>query len=195
MKISENRLVTLEYRLKVKNDDGELELMEETTQEEPLRYYHGLGMMLPKFEEQLDGLAAGDEFEFMLPCADAYGEYDDENVVNLPRNIFEIDGKFDPEKVHEGAIVPLVDSEGNRINAEVVEVKDNSVKVDFNHPLAGEDLYFSGKIISVEELSDEELQRLMHHGGCGCGCSCGDGDCGSGCGDGGCSGGCHGGCC
>ncbi len=186
MKISENKLVTLQYRLSVKTENGELEVMEETTEQEPLKYFHGLGMMLPKFEEHLEGLSAGDTFDFMLAVEDAYGAYDEESLIELPKNIFLIDGKFDDEKVFSGAIVPLVDNEGNRINAEVVEVKDETVRVDFNHPLAGNDLYFTGTITEVKELSDEELHAMTHHG-CGGGCSsCGGGSCGDGCNCGGC---------
>ena len=181
MKISENKLVILQYKLSVKAESGELELMEETTPEQPLQYFHGMGMMLPKFEENLEGLGEGDKFEFMIPVADAYGEYEEENVIELPKNIFMIDGKFDDEKVFPGAIVPLMDNEGNRINAEIVEVKAEVVKVDLNHPLAGEDLYFSGRIISVTQPTEEELHAMMHHG-CGGGCSCDS------CGEGGCSG-------
>lgn len=195
MNISANKLVILQYRLNVKNDNGEFELMEETTPEQPLQYFHGMGMMLPKFEEQLEGLTEGDKFEFMIPVAEAYGEYEDDNVIDLPKNIFLIDGKFDTDKVFAGTIVPLVDSEGNRLNAEVVEVKDEQVTVDLNHPLAGEDLYFSGRVISVTQPTDEELHAMMHHGcgGCNGGCgSCGDGNCSCG-GDSSCS--CDGGCC
>ena len=187
MKISENKLVILQYKLSVKTENGELELMEETTPEQPLQYFHGMGMMLPKFEENLEGLGEGDKFEFMIPVVDAYGEYEEESVIELPKNIFMIDGKFDDEKVFPGAIVPLVDNEGNRINAEIIEVKAETVQVDLNHPLAGEDLYFSGRIISVTQPTEEELHAMMHHG-CGGGCSCDS------CGDGGCSG-CGGGCC
>lgn len=191
MNISANKLVILQYRLNVKNEAGEFELMEETTPEQPLQYFHGMGMMLPKFEENLEGLTEGDKFDFMIPVADAYGEYEDDNVLDLPKNIFLIDGKFDEEKVFAGAIVPLVDSEGNRLNAEVVEVLDEMVKVDLNHPLAGEDLYFTGRVISVTQPTDEELHAMMHRG-CGGGCSCGGDSCGDGC----CSGGgCDGGCC
>lgn len=186
MNISDNKLVILQYALNVKNDDGQLELMEETTPEQPLQYFHGMGMMLPKFEENLEGLTEGDKFEFMIPVAEAYGEYDESNIIDLPKNIFLLDGKFDDEKIFAGAIVPLADSEGNRLNAEVVEVKDDSVTVDLNHPLAGEDLYFTGRIISVTQPTDEELHAMMHHS-CGGGCNCGS------CGDEGCSG-CSGSC-
>lgn len=186
MKISENLLVALDYKLYVKDEDGNMELMEETETNQPLRFFYGMGMMLPKFEEQLANLNESDTFEFSLACEDAYGEYDEASIVDLPRNIFEIDGKIDENSVYPGAIVPLIDSEGQRINAEVVEVKDNAVTVDFNHPLAGEDLYFSGKVLEVKEPTEEDLRAMS--GGCGCGCD--DNDC-----EGGCSGGCSGGCC
>lgn len=182
MKIDSNTLVILQYKLQVKNEEGVLELWEETTPEQPLQYIHGLGMMLPKFEENLAGLTDGDKFEFMIPVADAYGDYEDDNVIDLPKNIFFIDGKFDETKICEGAIVPLVDVEGNHINAEVVSVAAETVKVDLNHPLAGEDLYFSGRIVSVTRPSNEELEAMMHPHGCGgCHGDCGGGDCCSSC--------------
>ena len=81
MKISENKLVILQYKLSVKTENGELELMEETTPEHPLQYFHGMGMMLPKFEENLEGLGEGDKFDFMIPVVDAYGEYEEESVI------------------------------------------------------------------------------------------------------------------
>jgi FKBP-type peptidyl-prolyl cis-trans isomerase SlyD len=64
----------------------------------------------------------------------------------------------------------------------VLEISDESVKMDFNHPLAGEDLYFSGKVVEVREASEEEINKMLH-GGCGCG----SGGCGSGCDDNSCS--------
>lgn len=184
MKISENKLVTLQYQLYVKAETGEKELMEETSADQPLVFFYGMGMMLPKFEEHLSGKAVGDTFDFMIPAEEAYGQYEEENIVDLPRNIFEVEGQIDTEAIFPGAIVPLVDSEGQRINAEVVEVLDNAVKVDFNHPLAGEDLYFTGTVENVTEPTEEELKAMQ--GGCGsCGCGGCDSDekdgCGSGC--------------
>ncbi|MGN0187697.1 MAG: peptidylprolyl isomerase [Paludibacteraceae bacterium] len=184
MKIANNLLVAVDYKLFVKNEDGTMELMEETENGQPLKFFFGLGMMLPKFEENLSGLSTGDTFDFMIPCADAYGEYDEASVIDLPRKIFEIEGKIDEKGVYPGAIVPLVDSEGQRINAEVVEVKSDAVTVDLNHPLSGEDLYFKGTVLDVHEPTEEDLRAMS--GGCGCGCdSCG----------GECNGGCNGGCC
>ncbi len=174
MKISDNKLVTLEYTLFVKNSDGSKELMEETTPENPLKYFHGLGMMMPKFEQNLFGKEQGETFEFEVASADAYGEYSDDNIIELPYNVFSEDGILDDDKVFKGAIIPLVDSTGQRINAEVVEIAENSVTVDLNHPLARENLFFKGKIIDVSIPTEEELQALTS---CNCG-SCNCGNCG-----------------
>ena len=195
MKITANKSVSAEYELYVDGEtEGELELMERATAEQPLSFIYGIGMMLPKFEENIFGLATGDKFDFTIENEDAYGPYEDENVLDLDRSIFEIDGKLDEEVVFEGNVVPLMDNEGHRINAQVVEVTDTHVKVDLNHPLAGETLHFKGSILEVREASEKELAALQGGGGCGCGsggcgdegCGCDDGEeggsCGSGCG-------------
>ena len=180
MKITANKAVSAEYELYVDGEtEGELELMEKATSEQPLSFVYGLGMMLPKFEENLFGLEVGDKFDFVINTEDGYGEYDDESVLDLDRAIFEIDGKLDEEMIYEGNVVPLMDNEGNRINAQVVTITDTHVKVDLNHPLAGETLHFKGSVLEVREASEKELEALMG-GGCGSGCGCGDGGCVSG---------------
>ncbi len=179
MKINANKSVSAEYELYVDGEvEGELELMEKATAEQPLNFIYGVGMMLPKFEEQIFGLAEGDAFDFVIDNEDAYGPYEDENVLDLDRAIFEIDGQLDTEVVFEGNVVPLMDNEGHRLNAQVVSVDDTHVKVDLNHPLAGENLHFKGKVIGVREATEEELAALQG-GGCGSG-GCGSGGCGSG---------------
>jgi len=180
MKITANKSVSAEYELYVDGEnEGELELMEKATAEQPLSFIYGVGMMLPKFEENIFGLATGDKFDFTIDNEDAYGAYEDENVIDLDRSIFEIDGKLDEEVVFEGNVVPLMDNEGHRINAQVVEVTDTHVKVDLNHPLAGETLHFKGSILEVREATEKELSALQGGGGCGCGSGgCGDGGCG-----------------
>lgn len=199
MKIADKKFVTVQYKLHVKNENGEMELMEQTTPENPLRFLYGMGLMLPAFEAQLKDMDSGSEFDFMLPCEDAYGKYDEESVIDLPKNIFEnSEGELDDSQVYADAIVPLRDAQGNVFNARVVEVKDDVVKVDFNHPLANEDLYFSGKVIAVQDASDEEIDEALNpHGhSCGCGsdsCGCGDDSCGCGSSDDSC--GCGGGSC
>lgn len=185
MKITANKAVSAEYELYVDGEkEGELELMEKATVEQPLSFVFGMGMMLPKFEENLFGMQVGDKFDFVINCEDGYGEYDDESVLDLDRSVFEIDGKLDKEMIFEGNVVPLMDNEGNRINAQVVTITDTHVKVDLNHPLAGENLHFKGSLLEVREATEKELAALMSGGGCGCGGGCEDSSCGEGgCGD------------
>lgn len=180
MKITNHAVVNAEYELYVDGENGEPELMERATREQPLNFIYGVGMMLPKFEAQLNGLEAGDCFDFTINSDEAYGVYQDEAVVELERSVFEIDGKLDEEVVFEGNVVPLIDSEGNRLQAQVVSVTDTHVTVDLNHPLAGENLHFKGKVLEVREATTEELNALFA-GSCGCGSDCGCG-CGSDCG-------------
>lgn len=199
MKISANKFVSLSYDLNV-GEGEERELMERATAETPLEFIYGTNSMLEAFEKNLDGLTQGDSFDFVLSPDEAYGEYDDEHVVDLPRNIFEVDGKLNEEVIFEGNTVPMMDSNGNRLNGSVVTVKDDVVTMDFNHPLAGETLNFAGKVLAVRESTPEEIAALFapQGGGCGCGSGCGCGDdegdsCGCGSGDEG-QGGCGSGC-
>ena len=182
MKITANKSVSAEYELYVDGEkEGELELMEKASVEQPLNFVYGVGMMLPKFEENLFGMQVGDKFDFLINAEDGYGLYDDESVLDLDRAIFEIDGKLDEEMIFEGNVVPLMDNEGNRINAQIVTITDTHVKVDLNHPLAGENLHFKGSVLEVREATEKELSALMGSScGCGGGCGCDDNSCGDG---------------
>lgn len=199
MKIAPNKFVSLSYDLTV-GEDGQKELMEKATAEQPLEFIYGTNSMLEAFENNIAELAQGDSFDFTLNPDQAYGEYDDEHVVELPKNIFEVDGKIDENVIFEGNTIPMMDANGNRLNGSVISVGDTTVKMDFNHPLAGETLNFAGKVLSVRDASAEEIAALFApQGGCGCGSSCGCGDSDEadscGCGDekssgGGCGSGC-----
>lgn len=185
MKISTHKFVSLTYDLNVGGDGEELELMERATVEQPLEFVFGTGSMLEAFEAQLENLSEGDTFNFDLSPDQAYGEYDDEYLVDLPRSMFEQDGKLNTEVVFEGNVLPMMDTNGNRLNGSVVSIGDETIKMDFNHPLAGETLHFSGKIEVVREATPEEIAALTASGGCGCGSGCGCGDQSDGCGCGG----------
>ena len=178
--ITNQTVVTCIYDLYVDGENGQEEIMEKATVDAPLVYCHGEGMMLPAFEHAMEGLEDGASFDFRIPCEEAYGEYDDEAVVTLEKEIFMVDGKIDEELFVEGNILPLLDSEGNRFNGSVVESDEKTVKVDLNHPLAGENLHFVGKVIIKREASDEEVANAMAPScsGCGGGCSS-EGNCSS----------------
>ena len=129
MKITANKVVAVTYDLNV-GEGEERELMERATAETPLKFIFGTGAMLPAFEDALKGLEVGDKFNFSITPADAYGEYVEEHVLDLPKNIFEVDGKFDSEMIKEGNTVPMMDSNGNRMNGSVLEVKEDVVVMD-----------------------------------------------------------------
>lgn len=194
METTVNKYITVAYKLYT-IDNGEKDFTEEAPAQHPFQFISGLGMTLDAFENALKDLNAGDSFDFVIPAAEAYGDYDNDHVIELPKEIFLIDGKFDSERVVPGAIVPLMTNEGQRINGSVVEVKDDVVVMDMNHPLAGCDLNFVGEVITSRVASNEEIAEAvqMMSGGCGGGCSgcgggCGDGECGDSCG-------CESGCC
>jgi FKBP-type peptidyl-prolyl cis-trans isomerase SlyD len=112
-------------------------------------------------------------------------------VLTLDKKIFyNGDGEFDSERVFVGAIVPMNTMDGQVINAQIAEITETNVTIDLNHPLAGENLHFVGKVLNIREVTEGELKALHHKGGCcggGCKGSCEDcgSDCGS-CGDGNC---------
>jgi len=120
MRISKNKFVAVTYDLNV-GEDNERELMERATRENPLKFIFGTGMMLKDFEDNLSGLAGGDTFDFSLTPEQAYGERNEDHVMELPKHIFEIDGKFDSEHIKEGETVPMMSSDGNRMNGSVLE--------------------------------------------------------------------------
>lgn len=188
-----NFRIGVEYTLYTKND-GKETIEEQTREGEPFRFLSGFGMCLDAFEDQVAPLEIGDSFDFTLSVDKAYGPFDERGIIELNRELFTIDGHFDSEHIAEGNVIQLQNAEGQRFPALVLSVADK-VKVDLNHPLAGKELHFVGKVTEKEEATAQEIQAMAAHlageGGCGgnCGgCSgCGDD---SNCGNGGC-GGCH----
>ncbi len=175
MIIEKGKVVSVLYELRAA--DGSDELIEKVNENRPLQYLQGYGNLLPKFEEQLEGLKEGDTFDFVLKSEDAYGQPSNEAIVNVPISVFEVDGKIDDELLTIGNIIPMMDNQGNRFNGKVLEVTLDNVKMDFNHPLAGVDLHFKGSILNIREATQEELMHGHIHqtsSGCSCGggCSC-----------------------
>ncbi|MDJ1506690.1 FKBP-type peptidyl-prolyl cis-trans isomerase [Xanthocytophaga agilis] len=165
MKVEPRTVVSLTYELHVTDTDGsEPELVERVEADQPLVFLYGIGNMLEKFEKNLEGLTQGDTFDFSLQPTEGYGEVDEEAVVRLPIHIFEVDGKVDTEMVKEGNTLPMMDQDGNQMQGRVLEVADDSVLMDFNHPLAGLNMHFTGKVINIREATLEELSHRHVHG-------------------------------
>lgn len=172
--IKPNLHVAVAYRLYTKDSDGKRELVEEATKEQPFQFVSGLGMMLDDFEGQIVDLQKDAEFDFELPPEQAYGQYEQERVITVPRSTFEIDGRLDKQYIYKGAIVPLQNADGQRFNGLITEIGDTEVVVDLNHPLAGKSLIFVGEMVDIREATKEEitatLKMITGEGGCGCGC-------------------------
>jgi FKBP-type peptidyl-prolyl cis-trans isomerase SlyD len=158
MKINPKHVVSLTYDLYVDQDGAEV-LTESATEEQPLTFLFGVGQMLPKFEENLSALSTGDSYDFHLTASEGYGDYDEEAVANLPLEMFKESGA--PEI---GETLPLQDNQGNRFQGQVVSITEDSVIVDLNHPMAGQDLHFKGKILNVRPATGDELSHGHAHG-------------------------------
>ncbi|HHH55173.1 MAG TPA: peptidylprolyl isomerase, partial [Bacteroidetes bacterium] len=141
------------------------ELVEKTQEGQPLEFIFGVGMMLPQFEENLKGKEKGDKFEFKIEAANGYGLSNPENVIELPNATFERDGKIEDGLLVKDNVIAMQDNQGNRFNGRVEEVKDDSVVMDFNHPMADKDLYFKGEILDVRDATPEELDHGHVHSG------------------------------
>ncbi|MFH0999883.1 MAG: FKBP-type peptidyl-prolyl cis-trans isomerase [Bacteroidota bacterium] len=162
MKIGKNKVISMTYILSKENVHGEL--IQEVTKDKPFVVLFGAGALLPKFEENLGGLSVGDSFGFSLSSADAYGEKSDEAIVDLDKSIFEDNGEIDYNFLKIGANIPMQNENGHHLNGHVLEIAERTVKMDFNHPLAGQALYFTGEVLDVREASREELSHGHVHG-------------------------------
>lgn len=188
METLKNRFLSVSYQLHSIDENGKKQLEEQTQQGRPFQFISGYGFSLDAFEQKLAPLPQGEKFDFTLTPAEAFGDYDEEGVHTLKREMFMIDGQFDQKNIYPGAIITLMDSDEKRFMARVTEVNADSVVVDTNHPLAGLSLQFTGLVLENREPTAEELQQMLNHMSCGCGGGC-DGGCND-CEEGGC-GGCH----
>jgi FKBP-type peptidyl-prolyl cis-trans isomerase SlyD len=162
MTIGENAVVSMTYTLREESAEGQM--IQQVTEDRPFVYLFGVAGLLPAFKANLQGLATGDVFSFILKKDEAYGLPSDENVIQLDKKIFEVDGVFDQVNIKAGEVVPMEDENGYPLSGKILEVGADSVLVDFNHPLAGLDLHFEGKILEVREATHEELAHGHVHG-------------------------------
>lgn len=181
-----NKYLVVAYKLYA-DENGEEKLIEEATEAKPFVFLSGFGVALTKFEETVEALDGGQDFELKLDIDDAYGEHFEERVVTLKKEIFNVDGAFDSKNVFVGAVLPLQNEDGNRFQGKVLEITNGEVKIDLNHPLAGKALHFKGKVLENRPATNGEIQQmaqLLSGEGCGgCGGNC-EGGCGEGCGEG-----------
>lgn len=180
MVIEKNKMVSIHYTL---TDDKGVQI-DSSVGGDPLSYIHGNGYLIPGMENALEGKNAGDKFQITIQPEDGYGIYEDQLVATLPKKRFEFNGE-----IEVGMHFQMATPAGPTI-VKVIEVTGDSVKIDGNHELAGKVLNFDVEVVSVRDLTEDEIVQLASRKtGCGGGC----GGCGGNC-EGDCGGDCEGGC-
>ena len=154
MKIAEESVVTIHFTLK--NDKGST--LESSRGDRPLAYIHGMGQMIPGLEDALTGKAKGDKVDVRLRPDQAYGERDEEMMQSIPKSEFDSVAQL---KVGEQV---EVNSDSGPMVLTVIEMKNDHIVVDGNHPFAGMSLHFDVEIMDVREATAEELEHGHVHG-------------------------------
>lgn len=165
MLVGKDKVVSVHYVLQV-DHEGEKVVADKSELEAPLKYLHGAGMLLPEFEGNLEGLQVGDAFSFSITAENGYGIRNDQDVVSIPVASFQDPntGKLDESMVKVGNVLPMMDQNGNQFQGMVLDVNEEFVVMDFNHPLAGKDLHFSGSVAEIRNATTEELEHGHVHG-------------------------------
>ena len=153
LKVNDGHVVSMEYTLKV---DGKVKDTSEGR--EPLQYVHGAGNIIPGLEREMAGMAVGESKDVVVPAANGYGEEDDKAFMDVPRDQFP---KGVPMKV--GTEIQVQNQAGQPMYARIDLVGEKSVRLDFNHPLAGKELHFSVKVVDLRDATDEEKEHGHVH--------------------------------
>jgi FKBP-type peptidyl-prolyl cis-trans isomerase SlyD len=157
------KVISLTYELRSGNANGEI--IETAEKSNPAEFLFGTGNLIKEFEDQIQDLNQGETFEFTIESDNAYGPSNPTAIVNLPRNIFTIDGQEASDLLIVGKIIPMRNDQGDPLQGKVLEVETEHVKMDFNHPLAGHDLHFKGEVLSSRDASQSEIDHGHVHTG------------------------------
>jgi FKBP-type peptidyl-prolyl cis-trans isomerase SlyD len=155
MTISQHKVVSIHYKVV---DADSAEVIDSSEGGEPMTYLHGARNIIPGLEQALEGKGAGDELEVTIEPANAYGEYSEDRIQQVPIEAFQ-----EIEKVEPGMVV-TAESEHGQVNLVVTEVDEATVTVDANHPLAGKSLKFDVRVEAVRDASEEEVAHGHVHG-------------------------------
>ena len=139
-RIREGARVALEYTL----SDETGKVIESNKGKEPMNYIHGKGQIIPGLEKELSGMKVGEEKKIQVKPEDGYGPVNPEAFQEVQKD------KLPPEALKVGTMLMAQDPRGQGIPARVHEIKDNTVIMDFNHPMAGKTLSFDIKISGIK---------------------------------------------
>jgi FKBP-type peptidyl-prolyl cis-trans isomerase SlyD len=145
MAIQDNQVVSLEYEVR----DGD-QIVDSNKGGAPLVFMYGKGQIIPGLEKGIKDMNIGDKADILVKAEDAYGEYNAEATQEVPKE------QFAGIDLTEGMTLYGQGEDGGTVQVTVKEIKDDSVVIDFNHPLAGKDLMFSVAINNVRDASAEE---------------------------------------
>jgi FKBP-type peptidyl-prolyl cis-trans isomerase SlyD len=151
--VKDNLVVTLDYKLIVED-----EMLESTEDGEPIKFIQGIGQIIPGLENALYGLKIGDQKTVVIQPEDAYGEYDPESLQEANKEEFSEEVPLDV-----GTFLDLEDDEGDFLSAQIVAAEEDTVTLDFNHPLAGKTLTFEITLTDLRLASKEELDHEHVH--------------------------------
>ncbi|GEN24463.1 FKBP-type peptidyl-prolyl cis-trans isomerase [Halomonas cupida] len=154
MQIAQNSVVAFHYTLT--NDAGEV--LDSSEGREPLTYLHGAGNIIPGLEKELEGKASGDKLIAKVSAEEGYGEVQDQLVQEVPRDAFQGVESIEPGMQFQAQ------TQGGPLMVTVTSVEGDTVTVDGNHPLAGQNLNFDVEITDVREASQEEIEHGHVHG-------------------------------
>lgn len=168
MSISENQVVSIHYELK---DVLSGEMLDSNLDAAPLSFIVGKGHVIPGLEEKIKELTLGSKADITVAAADAYGVYDENAIQVLPKE------QFAGLELHVGMTLYGQGEHGETVQVLVKNFNDETVEIDFNHPLAGKDLLFAVSIVDVRDATaDEILSGYVGGASSGGGCGCGSGD-------------------
>jgi FKBP-type peptidyl-prolyl cis-trans isomerase SlyD len=154
--VTDGLVVSLEYTLRL--DDGEVI---DASEEEPLEFLQGHNQIIPGLERALAGMKVGESKEVIVAAVDAYGEDDEDAYQRVERDIFPPDMELE-----EGMQLRMREAQsGEPVDVIIAEVDDDSVLLDFNHPLAGEELHFQVKVVGLRPATPDELAHGHAHTG------------------------------
>ncbi len=162
MDIDQDKVVGLTYELRADNEGGQL--IQKVDENSPFYFLFGHNNVIKGFESNLKGKSTGDDFGFSIPSDEAYGPVRKEAIVELDKKVFNFPDKGkEDEMLQVGNSLALQDQNGNPLDGVVLSVDEEKVKMDFNHPLAGVNLYFTGEILEVREATDSEVDHGHVH--------------------------------
>ena len=148
MAINKNQVVSIEYTLIEK---GQEEVLDTNKGQVPLGFIMGKGMLIPDLEESIKGMSKGESSVVEVSGTVAYGEIKEEAVETLSKE------QFPKIELKKGLQLYGQNEDGLTIVVTVVDFDEETVTVDYNHPLAGKDLVFDLTIIDIRDATDEEI--------------------------------------